>query len=115
MGAREWRAAGGCWRVLALQRSTPWLADRCSHTDAPPPPLPSPPLNPGDMCWLVRQGYCRFTCGLCGVDVAAAPCTQDPQAGAQAAADANPGEWGGGGDGEAGARWGEGRLACICV
>lgn len=33
------------------------------------------------MCWLVSKGYCRYTCGLCGVDVTTAPCSQDPQHG----------------------------------
>ncbi|PRW45172.1 hypothetical protein C2E21_6268 [Chlorella sorokiniana] len=42
-----------------------------------------------DMCWMVRKGYCRFTCGYCGVNMTAAPCTGDAQASAQAAADAN--------------------------
>ena len=46
------------------------------------------------MCWLVRKGYCRFTCGLCGVDVATAPCTVDPLASSEAAPDANDGELG---------------------
>ncbi|KAL4448283.1 hypothetical protein ABPG75_005502 [Micractinium tetrahymenae] len=42
-----------------------------------------------EMCWLVSKGYCRSTCGLCGVDIATAPCSEDPQQG-QDAGEPNP-------------------------
>ena len=45
----------------------------------------------GGMCWLVRKGYCRSTCGYCGTNMSTATCQEDPHAAAQAASDANPG------------------------
>ena len=66
------------------------------------------------MCWMVRKGYCRFTCGYCGVNMTAAPCSTDAQASAQASATANEGGWQAWAAERAGRRWIAFRLP-LCV